>query len=686
MEASPIKWVFLSMLVIVSMLLPEAGPAQGATNQAPALTNSDHALQAPGGKSLEKPDSPVVVRVYYKSQVELEKMASTLDIWETHPGEGYLLAMLTPVQYAHLAGGGYRLEIDFGKTMLLSRVNRPLPGQINGIPGYPCYRTVEETNTDMTQLATDHPNLATYIVIGQSWDKAKPGGPAGYDLKVLVVTNKNVTVAKQKFFLMAEIHAREYVTAETAARFAEYLVNQYGVNPDVTWMLDYFEVHILVMTNPDGRKKAETGLSWRKNTDTDDNCASLGDYGVDLNRNAAFKWGGAGSSSDPCGLTFHGRSPASEPEVQAVQTYLAAILPDLRGPLDTDIAPDTYPGLFLTLHSYSGLVLYPWGWTDASAPNGAGLSTLGRKFGYYNHYTVQQSIGLYPTTGTTDDWAYATLGVPAYTFEMGNDFFQDCGYFESTIYPDNFNAIFYGAKTTRMPYRISYGPEVVNVTTTPSALKSGGSFDLKGTADSTRYSAGQATRNIAAARYSIDKPSWEPTAVTIPMNGSFNTSTTVEVTATVSTAGWEPGKHMVFVEAKNIDGMWGVPTAIYVEISTFGLTITPSTDAREAARGTTANYTLRVTNIGNAVDTFHVQTSSTLGWVVSAPAVVGPVPLGGFQDFNVQLAVPEGVTVTTPDTTTVTLTSTGDPATANAATLTTSVMLTFRAFIPVVIQ
>ena len=74
---------------------------------------------------------------------------------------------------------------------------------------------------------------------------------------------------------MAAIHARELTTAEVATRFAEQLVQRYGVDPDVTWLLDYNEVHILAQSNPDGRKMAEADAGnpnianenayWRKN-------------------------------------------------------------------------------------------------------------------------------------------------------------------------------------------------------------------------------------------------------------------------------------------------------------------------------------------------------------------------------------------------------------------------------------
>ena len=104
---------------------------------------------------------------------------------------------------------------------------------------------------------------------------------------------------------MSAIHAREYTTAETNTRFAEYLVNNYGVDPDVTWLLDYNEIHLLLQFNPDGRKLAETGLLWRKNVDNA-YCANTNSRGADLNRNYPFQWGGPGASTFQCDETYRG--------------------------------------------------------------------------------------------------------------------------------------------------------------------------------------------------------------------------------------------------------------------------------------------------------------------------------------------------------------------------------------------
>jgi carboxypeptidase T len=244
--------------------------------------------RAQASASPAAPDGPVVVRVYYGARENLDTLAKTLDIWEVNPEQAYLVALVSPERYAQLDQAGYRLEIDAVQTTELNQLHEPLPGQgADSIPGYLCYRTVEETFINMESLAANHPSLATWIDIGDSWDKLTAGGPVGYDLYALDLTNKITPGPKPTFFLMAEIHAREYVTAETAARFAEYLVSNYGIDPDITWLLDYYHVYIVPITNPDGRKKAETGLSWRKNTDSDDGCSNSSSWGTDLNRNMA---------------------------------------------------------------------------------------------------------------------------------------------------------------------------------------------------------------------------------------------------------------------------------------------------------------------------------------------------------------------------------------------------------------
>ncbi|MBI5565492.1 MAG: hypothetical protein HY870_11375, partial [Chloroflexi bacterium] len=515
------------------------------------------------------PEWSVVARVYYTDRADLARLAERLDIWEVRGDQRYMIAALTQSDWQRLAAEGYRLQIEIALTAELNRPRTYLPGQIDGIPGYPCYRTVEETFATATTIVAQHPTLAQWIDIGDSWEKVTPGGNAGYDLGVLRLTNANSAAPKAKFFAMSAIHAREYTPAELNTRFAEYLVNNYGADPDVTWLLDYNEIHLLLQANPDGRKWAEQNYSWRKNTNNNF-CANTNSRGIDLNRNWPFGWGGPGASDVACNETFRGPGAASEPETQSTVAYVRSIFPDQRPDDRITPAPDTATGVFLDLHSYSQLVLWSWGDTYDAAPNGTQLQTLGRKFAYFNNYTPDQSVGLYPTSGTTDDTVYGELGVPAYTFELGTSFFQACSTFESTILPNNRPALVYAAKAARRPYQSPAGPDALNVTVTPTAT-TGLTATLTATANDTRFNSSngsEPTQSIAAARYSIDAPSWITGTVTQPMtatDGAYNTSIE-NIVAVVNVSDLSEGRHTLFVEAQDANGNWGVPTAVFVQV------------------------------------------------------------------------------------------------------------------------
>ena len=45
--------------------------------------------------------------------------------------------------------------------------------------------------------------------------------------------------------------------------FTPILLTSHGI--EITAVLDHHEVHLVLQGNPDGRKEAEAGRSWRKN-------------------------------------------------------------------------------------------------------------------------------------------------------------------------------------------------------------------------------------------------------------------------------------------------------------------------------------------------------------------------------------------------------------------------------------
>lgn len=543
-----------------------------------------------------------IFRVHFPDEATGRKAAITFheQMLESHWKAGYLVMQLDAEDIAKLQAFNFRIERDAAfiakRNEFLSRLRAAgTPGLLGGaaaqrtasgdisvqsIPGYACYETVEETFAAAAGFTTTYPNLAEWKDVGDSWEKKQ--GLGGYDMRVLKLTNKSSTgpngAAKPILFVNSAIHAREYTTAALTLAFARELLQGYGSNADATWILDHHEVHLMLHTNPDGRKKAETGLSWRKNTNQSYCGATSNSRGADLNRNFTFSWnstGGTGSSGNTCSETYRGPTAGSEPETQAIEGYVRSLWPDRRGPAKTDAAPADTSGIHLDIHSYSELVLWPWGDTKTVAPNGVAMQTLGRKFAFFNGYMPQQSIGLYATDGTSDSVSYGELGVAAFTFELGTSFFQSCTSYESTIKPKNLPALMYAAKVVRTPYQTPAGPDItvlnLNNQAATTGVTAGTPVTVNATAVDNRFSARKGTepsQAIAAAEMYIDTPPWMPGATAQALtakDGSFNATTEV-ARGTINTTGLAKGKHMVYVRGKDAAGNWGAITASFLVI------------------------------------------------------------------------------------------------------------------------
>ena len=512
-------------------------------------------------------NGPWIVRAHFQSKSQVDRLAAEKEPWEVHYDKGYLVVDVDRAGWQMLLDLGFEPEVDEALTAEVLRPHVRLPGQISAIPGFPCYRTVEETFAAAQAIVTAHPTLASWVDIGDSWEKQQAGAPPGYDMMVLRLTNSAVPGPKPKLLVNAAIHAREYATAELVMRFAESLANGYGTDPDITWILDNQEVHLVLQANPDGRKKAELGAFWRKNTDPF-TCGDPNNWGTDLNRNYPYNWGCCGgSTTNSCGETFRGQAAASEPEVQAVRDYILANFPDYGPPSPPDAA-----GLFLDIHSYSELVLWPWGYTGTPAPNATALQTLGRKFAYFNGYYPEQSIGLYVTDGTTIDYAYGQQGVSAYTFELGTAFFQDCNTFLNTILPTNMQALLYAARITRAPYMLPAGPDALSVITIPpGSVGSGQPLVVNATINDTHYSTAngiEPVQTIAAAEVYVDTPPWAPGATPVALAASdLAFDETIEpVQGTLLTATWATGRHTLFVRGRDLANNWGPVGSVFIDV------------------------------------------------------------------------------------------------------------------------
>jgi carboxypeptidase T len=588
----------LRTALAVSILLANAAlfgatvlPSNAAPAQQRVIPTVDPKLILPDAPAN---DQVAVFRVFVNGPTDTLRLVNGgWDLVEAR-GPDYLLVVGDAQTKTALEAQGFRVDIDHA----IDGAARLLPDQQIGTNTYfGGYRTVAEHYAHLDAVASTYPALARVIDYGDSWRKLN-NIANGHDLKAICITANagsgcalNTVSAKPRFFLMSAIHARELSTAETSYRWIDYLVQNYTSDAEVRMLLDHTELWVVPVANPDGRQIVESGGAspylQRKNANTSAGACSnpptaSNQFGVDLNRNANFKWGGVGASTVACEQTYRGPSAASEPEQYFLQNLILSLFPDQRGPLDTDAAPATTVGSFVSLHSYSNLVLLPWGWTSAQlAPNDAGLRALAFRMSFFNNY--QTGTGpeiLYSTSGTTDDWTYGVLGIASFTYEIGPASGTCSGFTpaytcqDGTFWPLNRQALVYAAKTARQPYALPLGPSAVNVAVSAGTVPQIGSFTLSATLDdnqsgnaagSVNRPAGQA---VAAAEYYIDTPPWAggvPVAMTAT-DGAFN-ATSEAATASVSASALSLGQHTLYVRGRDSVGNWGPVSAVFVNVS-----------------------------------------------------------------------------------------------------------------------
>ncbi len=276
-----------------------------------------------------------------------------------------------------------RLLADRPAAFPASRVRSFHLGSLGG------YLTLEELEAEVDTMHARHPHLiGERDSIGRSlegrtmWGVRISGSPlSGSGIPCALFT--------------ALHHAREPEGMMVLVYFMWYLLEQYGVNEDITALLNSREVYVVPVVNPDGyAHNAVTfpsgGGLWRKNRRAN----SDGSFGVDLNRNYGFQWGydDIGSSPVPADNMYRGAAPFSEPETQAIR----------------DLCAVKKPGCALNYHSFGNVLIHPWGFNHSPPPDSllylrlAEFLTAGN---YYPHGTGRYTIG-YPTNGDSDDWMY----------------------------------------------------------------------------------------------------------------------------------------------------------------------------------------------------------------------------------------------------------------------------------------
>jgi murein tripeptide amidase MpaA len=273
-------------------------------------------------------------------------------------------------------------------------------------------------------------------------------------------------------YLLGGVHAREWGSPDILINFVQQLSEAYLANSGITigtrkftaaqiqTIVNTKDIYVFPQANPDGRNYSMVHESmWRKNRrpapqgHTQSKCV-----GVDINRNYDFLWhfptyfdpsSPIANSVDPCDHDVYiGPEAVSEPETKnAVWMF------------------DSFPHIryFVDLHSYSEDILYNWGddvdQTDDPSMNFQNAAYDGKRgiandkvyreyitaedkktaVGLANTmrdaikavrgrvYKTEQAMSLYPTAGTSDDYAFSRhivdpkkSKVYSYTVEWGS--------------------------------------------------------------------------------------------------------------------------------------------------------------------------------------------------------------------------------------------------------------------------
>ncbi len=321
-------------------------------------------------------------------------------IWSEHPGIGTVRIQINEGTRGQLDALGIRYRVVHENVQELidaEWASIQAAANLRGGTWYDTYHQYNQIVSRLNDLAAAHPNLTVRESAGTSIE--------GRDIPVVRITGPGDASNRPVVFINGGQHAREWVGPATVMYIAERLMEDYGSNPRVTDLLNAAEVVIAPIVNPDGYVYSWTNQRlWRKNR--------RNGHGVDLNRNWGWEWGGLGSSGDTDSDIYRGSAPFSEPETTAIRDYVLADSARIVASID--------------YHSFSQLILWPWGYDEVDPPAAEfdRFETIG--FGIRDEildagglpYTPQPSYDLYPAAGNAVDWFYGATGSTAYTIEL----------------------------------------------------------------------------------------------------------------------------------------------------------------------------------------------------------------------------------------------------------------------------
>jgi carboxypeptidase T len=332
---------------------------------------------------------------------------------------------LTAEEITHIRNLGFEVDIliedvihyyqtqEPGRSPLFCQefnYNYPVPKnfELGSMGGYLTYPEILDA-LDLMQIL--YPNLISI--------RQRVGSEVTHQGRPLywarISDNPEIDEPEPEVLYTALHHAREPMSMMQMIYYMWYLLENYGKDPEATYLVNNTEMYFIPCVNPDGylynqQIEPAGGGMWRKNLRDNDGDGKFDERfdGVDLNRNYGYQWAvdNKGSSGNPSSQVYRGPDPFSEPETRAIRQFI-----EQRNVIIT-----------LNYHSYGNYFIYPWGYTEDNNPDLLTFHNYGELLSLDNgfrHGTSVETVG-YPTNGSSDDWMYGEHGIFAMTPELGD--------------------------------------------------------------------------------------------------------------------------------------------------------------------------------------------------------------------------------------------------------------------------
>ncbi|XP_075149746.1 zinc carboxypeptidase A 1-like [Haematobia irritans] len=259
------------------------------------------------------------------------------------------------------------------------------------------YHELEDTYNWLHSLAEKYPDIVSVFKAGTTYEK-----------RDILGVKVSYGSGNRGIFIEGGMHAREWIGPATVT----YMLNELltSENKEVRMIAESFDWYFVPHANPDGFVYTHTtDRLWRKTrTPYEGDC-----YGADPNRNWGFHWNEVGASNNPCSDTYAGPYAFSEIETKSLSEYIDR---ELKGKIF----------LYVSYHSYSQLLLFPYGHTNELPPNyndlkrifDVAVAAIKQRYGTkYTGGNIYDAI--YPAAGASVDWVYGEQDVKyAFCYEL----------------------------------------------------------------------------------------------------------------------------------------------------------------------------------------------------------------------------------------------------------------------------